>query len=220
MFLSDLIRQSKRAVVFTGAGMSTESGLQDFRGIRGMWKGRNPYDIASVEAMENNYEEFIKFYQWRIQERDMHKPNIGHYILAEWEGKGIINCIITQNVDGYHQQAGSSNVIELHGNLDMRIDERGILRPNVVLFDEELPIEAVTKAEAETTACDLFMVLGSSLMVSPANTFPVMAKANGATLIIVNHTPTELDKYADVVIRGNISRVLQKINDGLLYSPY
>jgi NAD-dependent deacetylase len=215
MFLSDLIRQSKRVVVMTGAGMSTESGLQDFRGIRGMWKGRNPYDLASVEAMENNYEEFIKFYKWRIQERDTHKPNKGHCILAEWERKGIIDCIITQNVDQYHQMAGSKKVIELHGNLTMYEDEKGILRPNVVLFDEELPVEAVTKAEAEAIACDLFIVLGSSLMVSPANTFPVIAKANGATLAIVNHTPTELDEYADVVIHGNIGRVLEQANKGL-----
>ena len=215
MFLSGLIRDAKRIVVMTGAGMSTESGLNDFRGSKGLWKGRNPYDLASVEAMENNYEEFIKFYQWRILERDMHKPNKGHYILAEWERKDIIDCIITQNVDQYHQMAGSKNVIELHGNLTMYEDEKGRLRPNVVLFDEYLPYEAVYEAIDKASDCNLFMVLGSSLSVSPANELPVRAKANGATLIIVNHTPTELDKYADVVIRGNISRVLEQINEGL-----
>ncbi|WAA10925.1 NAD-dependent protein deacylase [Fervidibacillus albus] len=212
---------SNYTVVFTGAGMSTESGLPDFRSKKtGLWKKKDPATIASTDALNNNVEQFIDFYRERVLGVKEFGPHKGHRILAEWEQKGIIQSIITQNVDGFHQQAGSERVIELHGTLqklhcqscgkeydseqyvnkDYHCSCGGILRPSIVLFGEALPEDAFQQALEETEKAELFIVLGSSLSVTPANQFPLLAKQNGAKLMIVNMEPTTFDMYADVVI--------------------
>jgi NAD-dependent deacetylase len=221
VMLTTWLKESKYTVIFTGAGMSTESGLPDFRSSnQGMWKQKDPSKIASTQALNNNVHEFIAFYRERVLGVKEYKPHKGHYILADWEKRGIIQSIITQNVDGFHHQAGSQKVAELHGTLqklhcqscgrvyssEEYINQEyycecgGILRPSIVLFGEVLPEDAFALAFEEAKKSDLFIVLGSSLSVSPANQFPLIAKENGAKLVIVNMEPTDLDMYADQVI--------------------
>jgi len=233
--IADHLRK-KEVVVLTGAGMSTASGLPDFRGDQGLWKNRDPRQLASIEAMRHNPEEFYEFYRYRIQALLGVKPNKGHEILAKWEREGLLLGIITQNVDRLHQQAGSAKVYELHGNLRevlcslcgrtfdsvMLLDQiecpecNGALRPNVVLFGELLPQEALAKAHELSMTCSCFLVLGSSLEVSPANQYPVMAKRKGAKLFIVNRTPTPFDDLADGVIHDDITKTLQIIDQNLM----
>lgn len=220
--LKNLLENSKYAVVFTGAGMSTESGLPDFRSAaRGLWNIKDPSEYASTDALYNNREKFTEFYRMRIENLLKYEPHKGHYILADLEKRGIVKSIITQNVDGYHKKAGSQNLIELHGRLyelyclscgalypcERYLEEEGarctcggFIRPGVVLFGEGLPEDSMDKAYEETIKADLFIVLGSSLTVSPANQFPLIAKRNGAKLAIINMESTIMDRYFDIVI--------------------
>ena len=234
--LKKLIDNAKYTVVFTGAGMSTESGLPDFRSAtKGLWQMKDPAKYASVDALYNNRSEFAKFYRMRIENLLKYKPHKGHYILADLENRGRVKSIITQNVDGYHKDAGSKNVIELHGRIyglhcltcdavyhckkymeegGTKCDScGGFVRPSVVLFGESLPQDAMDKAYEETMKADLFIVLGSSLSVSPANQFPLIAKRNGAKLAIMNMEPTLMDSYFDLVInKQSIGEYLGKLS--------
>ncbi|KKB40065.1 NAD-dependent protein deacylase [Bacillus thermotolerans] len=232
--LKEWLSTSNYTVIFTGAGMSTESGLPDFRSAnQGLWNQKNPEKIASTDALNNNIQEFIDFYRNRVLGVKEFKPHKGHDLLAEWEKKGIIQSIITQNVDGFHQQAGSQKVAELHGTLQTVFCQScgrtysseeyvnrtyhctcgGVLRPSVVLFGEALPEEPFQMAFEEASKAELFIVLGSSLSVTPANQFPLIAKENGAKLVIVNREPTDLDGYADETIHNrNIGEVLRDWN--------
>jgi NAD-dependent deacetylase len=235
--LAEWLKTSRYTVILTGAGMSTESGLPDFRSARdGLWNKKDPRELASTYALQHNREEFIQFYRYRIVTLNQCEPHIGHTILADWESRGIVKSIITQNVDGFHQRAGNKNVAELHGSLrtvhcqackktypnDKYVRDSftcscgGFLRPSVVLFGESLPSHEIEKAIEATNKADLFIVLGSSLQVSPANQFPFAAKRNGAKLVIVNMEPTELDDWADLVIhRRKIGEVLQELDNEL-----
>ncbi|MEF7562089.1 MULTISPECIES: NAD-dependent deacylase [Bacillus] len=230
--LLEWLKESSYTVILTGAGMSTESGLPDFRSAgSGLTNTVDYGKIASTEALNHHVSEFIEFYRRRVMGLKECSPHAGHYILADWERRGIVQSIITQNVDGFHQAAGSRNVAELHGTLqqvhcqtcgkifpnDEYIDEHfrcsdcgGILRPSIVLFGEMLPEEAIDFAAAESEKADLFIVLGSSLSVTPANQFPLIAKQCGAKLVIINMDPTDLDLYADEVINGEKAGELLK----------
>ncbi|SFB28215.1 NAD-dependent deacetylase [Lentibacillus halodurans] len=232
--LKNWLNEANHTVVFTGAGMSTESGLPDFRSANsGLWNQKDPEKIASTEALNNNVGEFIDFYRTRVLSVKDYKPHKGHRILAEWEKQGRLHSIITQNVDGFHQEAGSERVTELHGTLqklhckscgkeynseeyvnqEYHCECGGILRPSIVLFGEMLPQDAFQFALSEAEKADLFIVLGSSLSVTPANQFPLIAKENGSRLLIVNREPTELDRYADQVIHEReIGDVLEEWN--------
>jgi NAD-dependent deacetylase len=229
------LKESNHTVILTGAGMSTESGLPDFRSAgSGLTNNMDYGRIASTEALNHHVNEFIAFYRNRVMGLKECRPHAGHFILADWERRGIIQSIITQNVDGFHQEAGSRNVAELHGTLqhvhcqscgrsfqnDEYIDEHyrcsecgGILRPSIVLFGEMLPDEAIDFAADEAENADLFVVLGSSLSVTPANQFPLIAKQSGAKLVIVNMEHTDFDFYADEVINGEkIGALLKKLD--------
>ncbi|HSH24989.1 MAG TPA: NAD-dependent deacylase [Massilibacterium sp.] len=231
------MKKSKHIVVFTGAGMSTESGLSDFRSQQGLWKKYNPIELATVDAMNQSRDVFTHFYKERIQTIQHHSPHIGHHILAEWQKRGIIQTIITQNVDGYHQQAGAKDVIELHGSLahvhcsscgvkdsnqcylesNYTCNCGGFLRPSIVLFGEMLNEEHMNQALRATEKADFFLVLGSSLEVSPANQFPLIAKERGATFAIINMERTALDSEADFIIQGQkIGDVLKEFNNELV----
>lgn len=232
-----LLKEANSTVIFTGAGMSTESGLPDFRSKdRGLWEKFNPDELANVNALINNEEEFTKFYQYRLGEINKYDLHEGHTILANWEKDGLIDGIITQNVDAFHFDAGNENVLELHGSFrDMHCHEcgkqsdrasylagestcecGGTIRPGIVLFGESLPQKTFKLAEQLTKQADLFIVLGSSLSVSPANMFPVLAKENGANLVIINREPTELDSLADYTIQDmNIKQFLTELNQSL-----
>lgn len=236
--VSDWLRQANHTVIFTGAGMSTESGLPDFRSAnQGVWGKKDPAKVASVQAMNSNVEEFIEFYRARIDGVGDFGPHDGHRLLAAWESQGLVKSIITQNVDGFHQLAGSTSVAELHGTLQQVFCQscgtsfssdlykertydcpacNGRLRPSVVLFGEMLPEKPFEQAYEESLRADLFIVLGSSLSVSPANQFPLIAKENGARLVIVNEEATDYDRYADKVIQGQkIGSVLAEWNEQL-----
>lgn len=235
--LAELLKKSKRTIVYTGAGMSTESGLPDFRSAKtGMWEMEDPAKVASVSALNEQVDQFFRFYKQRVLAAKDAGPHEGHRILAKWEEEGLIDGIITQNVDGFHTAAGSKNVMELHGTLQqvhcetcgkVYNNERyvkdefycacgGTLRPSVVLFGEMLPEETFLQAIFESEKADLFIVLGSSLTVSPANQFPAMAKQNGAGLVIVNMEETAMDHMADLVIHDRkIGEVLQKAEQAL-----
>jgi len=226
--LAHALLNSSSTVVFTGAGMSTESGLPDFRSPGGLWGKYRPEDLASTDALNRNFEQFAAFYRQRMETLGEVRPNSGHLTLAEWERKGLVSAVVTQNVDGLHQAAGSKTVHELHGTLrKVRCQscgrefpaERfssettcaqcgGKLRPAVVLFGEMLPEKTLDEAMELAASCSLFLVLGSSLAVSPANILPERAKRHGAGLFIVNNTPTHLDFTADGVIRDSIGHVL------------
>lgn len=227
----DLLSSSHHTIIYTGAGMSTESGLPDFRSkSRGLWEKFNPDELANVNAVYHNPEEFTSFYRHRLSEVNKYQPHKGHKILAEWEDQGLVKGIITQNVDGFHHDAGSKNVMELHGTFrkfhchecgkdhprtaylsgDTTCQHcGGIIRPGIVLFGESLPQDVFLRASQEALKADLFIVLGSSLSVTPANMFPLEAKENGAKLVIINREPTDFDIYADYVVHDrNIKEVL------------
>jgi len=246
--IAEVWMSASHPVVFSGAGMSTESGLPDFRSAQGLWKVR-PESLATLEALRIQPDEFYHFYQWRIAKLWEVCPNPGHQVLTDLQRMGYIKNIITQNVDGLHQRAGSEQVIEVHGSLrtvrcmdchsvyDSRMllptrphwqeeyrqgvyhygDEchcptcKVLVRPDVVLFGESLPEKALATATQVSKNADFFVVLGSSLTVSPANYFPSWAAQNGARLLIINNEPTHLDDKATWVIHDPIGKVLNKI---------
>lgn len=232
--IADLLKASSYTTIMTGAGMSTESGLPDFRSQQGLWQKYDPVKMASTEAMRSNRSAFVSFYQKRIEALQGVSPNDGHILLSEWERNGLVQQIITQNVDNLHQEAGSRLVSELHGSLAaLRCNDcgkkedpsryvraeikcpscSGLLRPDIVLFGEMLPSRALEDAEKAALQSDLFIVMGTSLTVAPASYFPQDAKQNGASLVIINESETELDYLADYLFTGHsISETIRLIN--------
>ena len=238
--LRRLIDASRQIVFFTGAGISTESGIPDFRSPTGIWKTNKPIDfgdfMASDEARRETWRrKFATDPTIRAAE-----PNRGHRAVATLIRQGRARSVITQNIDGLHQQSGvaDKSVIELHGNttyaacLDcgqrFEIDalrepfERtgeppvcdaclGYIKTATISFGQPMPVAAMRRAEAETLAADLFIVAGSSLVVYPAAAFPKLAKENGAKLVIVNNEATPLDRVVDLVIRAGIGDVLGSV---------
>lgn len=243
--VAEMIAQAKRVVVFTGAGISTESGIPDFRGPGGMWTKYDPDDFTIDKFLDSD-ETRKKLWQ-RFREGGLMAevpPNAAHYAVAELEKMGKLSSVITQNVDNLHQMAGNSPsiVYELHGNMQMVIclncrkrsplalvkqknpspDQvpvcekcRGILKPNVIFFGEALPQDTLIKATQEAEACDLLIVIGSSLVVYPAAYMPLYAKRSGAGIVIINLGPTEQDDIADVLINEPAGRTMTKILDKL-----
>ncbi|MEI0738863.1 NAD-dependent deacylase [Paenibacillus sp. JTLBN-2024] len=234
--LTRWLRESKYTVVFTGAGMSTESGVPDFRSKNGLWTGKDPQWLPSTDAMKYNKDEFVEFYRKRIEGLQSVLPHGGYDVLTSLAEQFLLKSIITQNTDGLHEDAGNRNVIPLHGtirrlhcnacgavyptdryfNNDLYCTCGGFIRPSVVLFGESLNSHALAAAVYEVQQADLFIVLGSSLVVSPANSFPITAKENGAKLVIINQDLTPLDHLADLVINHRkIGDVLREISDEL-----
>ncbi len=231
--LRRLLSESRRAVVFTGAGISTESGIPDFRGPNGLWTKIKPINfqdfIGSEAVRQKSWRQWFEHGHGLLEA----KPNAGHRAVAELVAKEKVAVVITQNVDNLHQDAGvpQEQVIELHGNatyakclachrviplekveaqfrgsgcVDPCLACGGIVKTATISFGQMMPEEPMRRAEAETLACDLFVVLGSSLTVYPAAGFPAMACENGAKLVIVNHQATDLDSAADLVIHASI----------------
>ncbi len=235
----DLLNRSNCAVALTGAGVSTASGIPDFRGPQGLWRKVDPSKFEITYFYENPDEVWSLFLSTFLIQRDV-EPNPAHRALAELESMGKLCAVITQNIDGLHQKAGSRRVIELHGSLRYAVCTKcgmkyplaevvreyrdkaprckicgGVLKPDVVFFGEPLPQEALNEAVMLAELSDLFMVVGSSLAVAPANRLPLIAKRRGAKLIIINGGPTELDDIADIVIEGRVEEVLPKIVEAL-----
>jgi NAD-dependent deacetylase len=235
--LRELLRGARRAVVFTGAGISTESGIPDFRSPGGIWTRMAPIDYEDFVRHEHMRRE-----AWRRKfetDKDIRiaQPNRGHRAVASLVTRGVVNCVITQNIDGLHQQSGvpEERLVELHGNTTYArclscaarheldpIREAfeadgtlpscktcgGLVKSATISFGQAMPEAAMRRAEQATLACDLFLAIGSSLVVYPAAGFPVLAARNGAPLVIVNREPTDLDPLATLVINAEIGEVL------------
>lgn len=233
--LGEILSQSKNAVFFGGAGMSTESGIPDFRSANGIYNQRlkktlRPEEIVTHSFFMSSPADFFEFYRTRIVYLDA-KPNAGHFALAELEKRGILSAVVTQNIDGLHQAAGSKNVYELHGSvrrsfcidcgkpydLDFIVKNTpvphceecgGIVRPDVVLFEENLDNDVLQASIKAIAKADTLIVGGTSLAVYPAAGF--VDYFNGEYLVIINKTETRADKEAELIIRENIGETLSK----------
>ena len=238
--IHEWIKIARQTVAFTGAGISTESGIPDFRSPNGVWaNNRVVYFDEFMESLDARYE------YWR-QKSEAHRdfaiaePNITHRTLAQWEADGKLEGVITQNIDGLHQDAGSRKVLELHGTarevacLDCdwrdRVDEwvakfladdrvpecpncRGRIKHATVSFGQQLVPETIRECAQWSATCDLFIALGSSLVVYPAAGFPEQARRNGAKLIILNRDPTPLDAIASLVVNAPLGEVFSALNE-------
>jgi NAD-dependent deacetylase len=232
-----LMKESRRTYVLSGAGMSTESGIPDFRSPQtGLWEKVDPVKTSSVDALTQDPELFYRSAFKRYSALLEAEPNTGHYILAEMEQLGIIRGVITQNIDGLHKMAGTKKLFEVHGHVrtcrcmscgkrhsmqDLlgQLDEEiippkcsrcpGILRPDIVLFGDPMATDYFAASEALQTDCDLLVVVGSSLSVYPVASMPGLVK----DLIIINLQPTPFDHRAQVVIREKSGTVLSQILD-------
>lgn len=227
--LAHWMLQSNSTVILTGAGMSTESGISDFRSRTGWWRNIDPRTVASVESLQQNYELFREFYQMRIQSLTDCEPHQGHDILAKWEMRGHLNLIATQNVDRFHQQAGNDAVAELHGNIvTIRCQAcgkplplahfmenavctycNGKLRPNVVLFGETLPEQAWNRSLKEIQGADLVIVIGTSLEVYPVNQLPAMCQGR---LVYINLDVAGNNGDFELIIQGTAGGVLAEVD--------
>ncbi len=239
-----LIRQARRGVVLSGAGISTPSGIPDFRSKNsGLWQRHNPMEVASLTAFRHQPERFFAWVRPLLRDIVNAQPNAAHRAIAALQQAGHIHSIITQNIDGLHQKAGAQRVIEVHGSLETAtctecyrtfpssefLDDflernvtphcpacGGLLKPNVVLFGEQLPWQTWQQAEETARSSDLMLIAGSSLAVMPVARLPVEAANHGAAIIIVNQTPTYMDARADVVLRGNVADILPQLTQRIL----
>lgn len=239
--LAAALRRGGRTVALTGAGASTESGLPDWRGAGGLWRQMDPARVASMTALYHHPVEFYAFYRERLATLRGARPSGAHLALARLEAGGYLHCLVTQNVDGLHRAAGHQEVVEVHGSLarahcvrcgqdhpvsilDREVSSPadvprcrcgGPVKPAVVLFEETLPEEAITRAFAEARRADLFIVVGSSLEVGPVNQLPRLAVESGADLAIINLDPTYLDQRARWVMRERAGALLTAVADHL-----
>jgi len=234
-----LFRKARHVVVLTGAGISTPSGIPDFRSEgSGLWSRDEPLEVASLNTFRTTPEKFFKWFRPLAGQIYYAQPNPAHTALAEFEHAGHQSVIITQNIDGLHQKAGSQQVVEMHGTLQtlsctgcyehFPAEEflkpfiengtipqclicNGILKPDVILFGEQLPQAAWQTAQRATRQCDLMLVAGSSLEVLPVAGLPVQALDHGAHLIVINNTETYVDVRADIVITDNVATIIPEI---------
>ena len=231
-----LLQPARSAMAFTGAGISVESGIPHFRGEGGLWTKFDPYKVAHIDTFRKDPAQYWT-YSLNHRRTDA-QPNPAHRALVEWEQRGHLRAVVTQNTDGLHQKAGSGRVIELHGSshevvcLDCearlprdqadRMNREhcppscptcggGFLKPTVVLFGEALPVDALRDAQALAMAADVVLIVGSSLQVYPAAGIPRLAREHGAELCIVNAEPTPFDQVAAVVINGKAGEILPQV---------
>jgi len=230
--LAELIRGADSVVALTGAGISVPSGIPDFRSPRtGLWENVDPMDVAHIDVFHRDPERFWNFYGERFQTLEHKQPNGAHRALAELERAGLLDAVITQNIDRLHARAGSEQLIEVHGTIAhsscLRCGERyplaevrarqaadpgGVprcrcgrpLKPDVVLFGEYLPVQALARAQALAAAADLMLCIGSSLEVYPVSDLPLATLAAGGRIAILTRGPTPLDRRAAVRMRGDI----------------
>src|SRR3954447_20070106 len=219
--LAQLICDNQPCAVLTGAGVSTESGIPDFRSATGIWKRFDPYEVASIDAFRRDPKRVWEFYALRLDVLASAEPNPAHRALAELETQGLVQAIVTQNVDRLHSEAGSHEVIEVHGSIGSAVcpacgrrepDVRpllplprcavcgAILKPGVVMFGELLPAHAIDRATSLTQEAALLLVVGTSLEVWPVAGLPEETLAHGGKLAIVNRDGTPYDGRADVVV--------------------
>jgi NAD-dependent deacetylase len=246
--LAQLIVESKRTVVFTGAGISTESGIPDFRSPGGIWSRYDPEDFT-IQRFLSGPDARKRI--WRMSTESglltEAEPNPAHYAIARLHQLGKLDCVITQNIDDLHQKAGvpDDKVFELHGNMGwvvclschkrfpmpeilQKIKEgieapdcpecQGILKPDAVFFGEALPQDTLQEAIRRSRHCNLLIVVGSTLLIYPAAYIPTYAAEAGAKLAIINLTPTPFDNYAAVIIRGKAGDIMSKVVERVVIS--
>ncbi len=239
--LAQLIVESQKVIVFTGAGISTESGIPDFRSPGGIWSRYDPEDFTIQKFLSGPA---ARKTIWKMSVEGGlltgAEPNLAHYAIAELHQLGKLDCVITQNIDNLHQKAGvpEDKVFELHGNVGWVVclscrrrfpmpevlrkikegvevpdcpDCQGILKPDAVFFGEALPQETLREAIRRARNCDLFIVIGSTLVIYPAAYIPTYAIEAGAKVAIVNLTPTPFDHYAAVIIQGKAGEIMSKV---------
>ena len=237
--LAGLLRSAERAVVLTGAGVSVPSGIPDFRSPgTGLWENVNPMEVAHIDVFRRQPDRFWAFYGERFSSLRDKQPNAAHEVLAELERRGLIRGVVTQNVDTLHRRAGSRNVIEVHGSIEQSVCpecgcrvpvERVLellaaapgapecaaciapLKPDVVLFGEMLPEQAMADAYALAAEADLMLCVGSSLEVHPVASLPAVTLENGGRLAIVTQGPTPYDHEAEVSLRGDVVEELEAV---------
>lgn len=234
-----IIAQAKHVVALTGAGVSTPSGIPDFRSAgSGLWDRVDPMAVASIWGFMEHPQGFYDWVKPLVRKIIDAQPNPAHQALANLEVHGKLNAIITQNIDNLHQRAGSKRVLEVHGHLREATCTRcyhlmraqpmiekflqdglvprcpecgGVMKPNVVLFGEMLPVGVMNDAEEESRNCDVMLIAGSSLEVAPAGDLPLLAKKNGAQLIIINKSSTPSDRQAVLVLHEDVAVALPRI---------
>lgn len=228
----DLIRRAKNIVALSGAGISTEAGIPDFRGPGGMWEDAGLMDLLSISGFRRDPAGFYRASLELFSTIGRAQPTLAHQLLVRLEEAGKLTAVVTQNIDGLHHAAGSRTVHELHGTYRtghcsncskayameafyadieqgrLEVPRCGVcaapIKPDIVLFEELLPVDAWDKSVKAAEECDLMLVFGSSLVVYPAAELPMMALTNGASLVIVNMEPTGYDAMATLVIRGKL----------------
>ena len=235
----EILRQSKHTVALTGAGISTPSGIPDFRSrTSGLWEKYDPMEVASFTGFKQRPQDFYHWIRPLLDTINAAQPNAAHQALAQLEAYGPIEAIITQNIDALHNKAGSKIVYEIHGHLreatclrcygifrtDVVLSDYlatgdvpycpscgGVLKLNAILFGELLPVSVLNQSRKHTRLCDVMLAVGSSLEVAPAGDLPMLAKQSGARLIIVTLSETYLDYLADVVIHADVVEVLPQL---------
>lgn len=231
--LVDTLRAAKRMVIFTGAGISVDSGIPDFRSPDGIWMKIDPYSL-STEALAGGSKGVATF--WRTMSAledslNQPKPNASHHAVTRLQRRGQVELVVTQNVDGLHQAAGATDVVELHGNTGESFCKRcgqtwptgeivarvragdaapycecgGVIRPRLTVFGDPLPPGVMRRSLDAARRCDVCLVLGSSLTVTPAADVPVAAKRAGAKLVIITKGPTPLDAHADLRLHDGLA---------------
>ena len=233
-----LLESSKKTIALTGAGISVESGIAPFRGNGGLWEKYDPYEYAHIESFMSNPEKSWLMLKEMGKQIFQASPNSAHHGLTFLQQQGILGSIITQNVDNLHQEAGSRNVIEFHGNYKKLVcmscgnqvlfekeriadippppqcDCGFTFKPNVVLFGESPPLELLKQSEKEVFTCDVLLVIGSSSLVYPAAYLPVIAKKHHASIIEINTEQTELTStFSDVFLQGSAGSIISLIQD-------
>jgi len=224
------LKNASAVTALTGAGISAESGVPTFRGKDGLWENQKVEELATPQAHKNNPELFWKFYNWRKKLINEVKPNLGHYSLVDFERIYEDFLLVTQNVDNLHQEAGNNKIVELHGNIyntkcancgkshTEPISENspipvckscgGQLRPDVVLFGENLEEKNLRLAQEAAAGCEIFFSIGTSSLVEPAASLPFLAKGNGSFIVEINSEETPLSQHADECLRGATGKIL------------
>ena len=230
--IADKLKNAKKIVFVTGAGISQESGIPTFRGTDGLWRKYDPMQLATIDAFYDDPKLVWEWYEDRRKNILQAKPNPGHFAIAELEKYKEVT-VLTQNIDGLHQRSGSTKVLELHGsiirikcsvcnfkdNIPTSFDElppkcsscNNILRPDVVWFGESLPQDVWNQAIFEANSCDVMIIAGTSLVVSPANTLPVYAKQNNALLVEINPEETIMSSEMDLSLKMTSAKALPNL---------
>jgi NAD-dependent protein deacetylase/lipoamidase len=239
--LAELVRERQPCVVLTGAGISTESGIPDFRSPSGIWAKYDPMEYASISAFRRDPAKVWEFYALRFEMLTTANPNAGHLALAELERRGLVEAVVTQNIDGLHERAGSEAVVEVHGSIRsascLECGERvpledvvaalevapappcprcgAVLKPGVVMFGELLPAGAIDRAAELARRAGLLLVVGSSLEVHPVAGLPFETVSSGGALAIVNRGPTPFDHLASIRIDAGAGETLSALADAV-----